>query len=112
MKFYKVFKVIDGQLESAFESWDRKHIYKEGEVTKDRKSDPGCLGLMILCTLRGARSFFEKCPLRDTTFVLHEVTPLNDVTIPFDEFGEGDWDFNEGFTDYLRVGRCIRRNDK
>jgi len=116
MRAYKVFRVMDGELYSAFEGQEtcqykaikpeRKLHYKVGELMVDPKPDPGCTGLMILLEKDKAYKFFSEC-YRHTHFSLHRVStkekPRQEV------FGLTD-SFSAAEVDSLTVGVKIADN--
>lgn len=117
MKFYKVFRVQDGRLYSAFEGWPRKICavderrrlqYALDSITEDPKlgGEP-CPGLMIMMSLDKARQFLNECP-RYIRFALYEVDPKDKVTIPYEEIMYSI--FESAYTDKLLVSDHIESN--
>ena len=106
---YKVFRVEDGKLFSAFEGRTgsnpaRKLRYKVRGKTVDPKPDGDCRGLMLFNVLQEARKFLRACPSLHK-YVLHVVRPLSLVT-----FLKGE-SYHAGFTDSLYVGRRIGKKE-
>ena len=110
MKAYKVFKVANGELHSAFEMGGRGLKYKEGQIMIDPKPDTGCEGLSILLELEKAKDFLRACPKGNIDaylyihYVLYEVYPLEEPR----PYYPGEIGFySEAFTDALIVGRRL-----
>ena len=104
MKYYKAFRVANGELYSAFEMGRRRLHYKVRGTKVDPKPDKYCEGLMILCDIEKAKRY-TKASIKNTGgqyFILREVKPLSPISL--DKYMTG---FAEAFTNSLYVGRKI-----
>lgn len=118
MEYYKVFRVENGKLYSAFEGWqtnsfsdyisEKRHEYKVRTITKDRKPTPNCPGLMVLCGSEAAYKFFRAC-YSNYHYVLHVIKPM-DLVVPVEECSE--FGFKSACTNSLKVGRRVDGKDK
>jgi hypothetical protein len=105
-KYYKVFRVCNGTLVSAYEAGRKQHTYHEGKVTTDYRPEGfKCPGLMLIEGFKEARHYFRECTARiGVVFTLYEVEPITEVRdfpdVPeFLRWGK--------LVDSLRVGRQI-----
>ena len=111
--YYKVFRRLNGELVSAFESGIRRvhyRVYKESVDHKPKgELNPG---LAILSNMEKAEKFLSDCgtnPDEEGNYVLElrHVVPTTSVS-PDDS----DHIYRSGYTNSLRVGKLIACKDR